>query len=304
MKEICIITITYNSKNYIGEAFRTLEIPCKNGSLEWIVVDNASQDGTAEYIKKEFPWITVIKSEGNLGFGRGNNLGVRHSQAPFILFLNPDAVIELEAVLHMLKFMKENPKASITAPAIIEPEGTLQPWFLFPTPLRILIGAIGLDRIFKQMFYIDPGSVPHDVDCVGGAVFMVRRDVFEALNGFDPKYFLYWEETDLCLRANQSGWSIWTIGEAVARHTNAVSAKTHNKPMYAGCISEHFFQSRYYYLQKHYGKTLAFITEIGELILLFCYSLLGRLLNRSFKNKLKDRLSGPVFQLPKDVYRN
>ncbi|MFH0976962.1 MAG: glycosyltransferase family 2 protein [Spirochaetota bacterium] len=301
MKEICIITITYNSKNYIGEAFRTLEIPCKSGIIEWIVVDNASQDATADYIKKEFPWITVIKSEENLGFGRGNNLGVRHTQAPFILFLNPDAVIDPEAVQCMLTFMKENLKAGITAPAIVEPEGTLQPWFLFPTPLRIFIQSIGLDRIFKQLFYIHPGSPPRKVDCVGGAVFMVRRNVFESLNGFDPKFFLYWEETDLCLRAVLGGWEIWTIGEAVARHTNAVSAKTHNKPMYAGCISEHFFQSRYYYLQKHYGKILAGITEVGELILLFCYSLLGRLINRSFKSKFRERLSGTVLQLPKNA---
>ena len=300
-KEISIITKTYNSKDYIGEAFRTLEIPCKNGIIEWIVVDNASKDGTAEFIEKEFPWITTIKSNENLGFGRGNNLGAQHSSAPYILFLNPDAVIDLDAIQCMLAFMKENPKAGITAPAIIEPEGTLQPWFLFPTPLRILIRAIGLDRFFKQMFYINPGSSPRIVECVGGAVFMVRKDVFEKLNGFDPRFFLYWEETDLCLRATHSGCEIWTVGKAVARHTNAVSAKTHNKPMYAGCISEHFFQSRYYYLQKHYGKILAGITEIGELVLLFFYSLLGRLANRSFKIRFKERLSGTVLQLPKNV---
>ena len=301
MKEISIITVTYNSKNYIGEAFRVLEFPCKNGIIEWIVVDNASQDDTADYIKKKFPWITVIESGKNLGFGRGNNLGIRHSHAPFILFLNPDAVIEYENVKIMLEFMKDNPKAGITAPAIIEPEGTLQPWFLFPTPLRIFITAIGFDRFFKQMFYIEPSSPPQKVECVGGAVFMIRRDMFEQLNGFDPEFFLYWEETDLCLRAAHKRWEIWTVGEAIARHTNAVSAKTHNKAMYAGCISEHFFQSRFYYLQKHYGKILAIITEVGELILLFCYSLLGRLLNRSFKNKLKDRLSGPTLQLPKKI---
>ncbi|PKL39678.1 MAG: hypothetical protein CVV44_05505 [Spirochaetae bacterium HGW-Spirochaetae-1] len=301
MKEISIITVTYNSKDYIGEAFRALEAPCKDGIVEWIVVDNASQDDTADFISKEFPWIEVIKSEENLGFGRGNNLGVRHSQAPYILFLNPDAVIDMPTIECMLTFMKENPKAGITAPAIIEPEGTLQPWFLFPTPLRIFIRAIGLDRLFKQMFYINPGSLPQLVECVGGAVFTVRRDVFEELSGFDPKFFLYWEETDLCLRATQNGWEIWTIGEAVARHTNAVSAKTHNKPMFAGCISEHFFRSRYYYLQKHYGKLHAWLTETVELILLFIYSLAGRLTNRSFKYKLRERLSGTLYKLPEDV---
>ena len=304
MKEISIITVTYNSKNYIGEAFRTLEIPCKNGMMEWIVVDNASQDSTAEFINEEFPWITVIKSEKNLGFGRGNNLGSQHSEAPFILFLNPDAVIDTEGVQCMLAFMKENPKAGITAPAIIEPEGTLQPSFLFPTPLRIFICAIGLDRFFKQMFYINPGAPPQIAECVGGAVFMVRRDVFKELNGFDPRFFLYWEETDFCLRAARCGWEIWTLGEAVARHTNAVSAKTHNKPMYAGCISEHFFQSRYYYLQKHNGKISAAFTEIIELILIFCHSLAGKVTNRPFKNKFKERLSGTVLQLPEDVQRN
>ena len=301
MKEISIITVTYKSKAYIGEAFRALEIPCRNGNIEWIVVDNASQDGTAEFIEKEFPWITVIKSEKNLGFGRGNNLGVEHSSAPFILFLNPDAIIDYEAIQKMIPFMKDNPKAGITAPAIIEPEGSLQPWFLFPTPLRILMGAMGLDRFFKQLFYINPDSPPQKVECVGGAVFIVRRDLFNGLNGFDPRFFLYWEETDLCLRAAHSGWEIWTIGEAVARHTNAVSAKTHDKPMYAGCISEHFFRSRYYYLQKHYGKITAFFTETGELILLFFYSLFGRLLNRSFKKKFSDRFSGTVLRTPENI---
>jgi GT2 family glycosyltransferase len=300
MKEITVITVTYNSKDYIGEAFHALQAPCENGIVEWIVVDNASHDGTAEYINNEFPWITVVTSNENLGFGRGNNLGVRYSNAPYILFLNPDAVIDMPAIEHMLFFMKANPQVGITAPAIIEPEGTLQPWFLLPTPKRILISAIGLDRFFKQLFYIHPGSAPRRAECVGGAVFLVRTDLFHALGGFDPRFFLYWEETDLCLRASEKGWQIWTIGDAVARHTNAVSAKTHNKPMWAGCIAEHFFRSRYYYLQKHYGKFRAATTEVLELLLLFMYSLLGRLLNRSFKNKINLRLSGTILQLPED----
>lgn len=298
MNEISIITVTYNSKQYVGEAFQSLRIPCKKKILEWIVIDNASPDRTAEFIQKEYPWIKTIKSDVNLGFGSGNNLGVKNSHAPFLLFINPDAIIDWADLQKMLTFMKKNPKVGITAPAIIEPEGTLQPWFKFPTPLRILSKAIGFDRIFKQMFYIIPGSEPQIVECIGGAVFMIRRELFEKLNGFDPRFFLYWEETDLCLRASQLGWEIWTVGEAVARHTNAVSAKTHKKPMYAGCISEHFFQSRYYYFQKHYGKIIAGIIEISEIFLLFIYSILGWLTNRSFKNNLKDRLTGTIMKLP------
>ncbi len=301
MKEITVITVTYNSKEYIGEAFRTLENPCKNDILEWIVVDNDSQDGTAEFIEKEFPWITVIKSGGNIGFGRGNNLGYQHSQTPYVLFLNPDAVIDMEAIQSLLVFLKKHNKVGIAAPAIIEPEGSLQPSFLFPTPMRILIHAIGLDRFFKQLCYIEPGSSPRRADWVGGAAFLVKKEMFEQLSGFDPRFFLYWEETDLCFRANQKDWEIWTVGESVARHTNAVAAKTHNKAMHAGCISEYFFQSRYYYLQKHYGRVLAGITEIGELVLLFCYSIVGRIFNRSFKSKFRDRLSGTILQLPKEV---
>lgn len=298
MSKITVVIVTYHSRGCISDALAALAVAIQEGLVECTVVDNESKDGTAEFIEQQYPWVRLMRAGENLGFGRGCNLGYKDSQSDYILFLNPDAVIEPDAIRLLLNFMEKGPRVGIAAPAIIEPQGTLQPSFVFPSPASILAEAVGLNRFIRFFRYIIPGSAPRRVDCVGGALMLVRRTLLDQLNGFDPRYFLYFEETDLCLRASRAGWEVWTVGEAIARHTNAVSTLVDAKPMHRGCIAEHFYQSRYYYLVTNYGRFMGRTTELGELVLLANRSLFRALFGRRPDHRFRERLQAPFLKLP------
>ena len=144
---------------------------------------------------------------------------------------------------------------------------------------------------------IVPGSEPFKTNWVCGAVLLIRKNLFDELKGFDPRFFLYFEETDLCRRALAQGAEIWALGRAVATHGTGASAVMLKGEMYRGCIAEHFFRSRYYYLVKHHGWLTAASTEICELLVMTALALPRWLLRRK-RGQLRMRLRAPILSMP------
>jgi GT2 family glycosyltransferase len=129
---------------------------------------------------------------------------------------------------------------------------------------------------------------------------LLRREMVTSLGGFDPRFFLYFEETDLCLRAARRGWQIWTVGEAVGRHVNAAVARSVSKRMMWGAIPEHYFRSRFYYMTKNFGRGLAVLAEIGEIACMILRAAVDKVRGRTYSD-LTGRLQSPVLRMPRPL---
>jgi GT2 family glycosyltransferase len=291
--QVTVVIVTYNSQDHIRECLAGLRPGHERGLLRCVVVDNTSADATPTILDGERSWITAIAAGGNLGFGRGCNVGLARASTPYVLFLNPDAVLDPGALTTLLQFMEGRPQAGIAGPAIVEAGEHLQAAGPYTTPRTILSTALG--RSANRS--IRPGDPPRRVGWVCGAALLARTELVRRLGGFDPRFFLYFEETDLCRRAQAAGGEVWAIGQAVARHVSAAStAGTSAKPP-GWCIPRHYFQSRYYYLCKHHGRLAAIATEAAELALLAAYGAACRLRGKRDR-RFVDRLRAPMFSLP------
>lgn len=291
------IIVTYRSMSTIPETLRQLRECRDAGLLDCIVVDNDSSDGTADWVEREEPWVTVIRSRENLGFGRANNLGIARARSPFVLFLNPDAAIDATNLRLLLDFFEQHPRAGILGPTICNRGVFDQPTMPFPTlgaTLRESMPGLGGPVLGK---IIDPDDPPYRVDWLCGAVLLVRRDLLERLGGFDPRFFLYFEETDLCYRARQLGAEIWAVPHAAGTHVAGTSARATDKLLFRGCIAEHYFRSRFYFNVKHYGRIGATFVEAVELLMTVLRLPVRMLLGRD-TTEARIRLRSPFFRTP------
>ncbi len=292
---VTAVIVSYQSEGTIAGTMDTLQRANMAGLVECIVVDNNSNDNTLKILDIYASWAKVIAHSDNVGFGRGCNIGLEKVTTEYVLFLNPDAAIDPGAITQLVDFMHENPNAGLIAPAITEPDGLVQGVGNLSSPRVILLNAAPLINA-PQHQPVYPGDDPFRTDWLCGAVLMGRTKLLKKLNGFDPRFFLYYEETDLCRRVLDTGAEIWSVGTAVAHHTGAVSTDTQNNQKFKDCIAEHFFQSRYYYLQKHHGYLLAALTEIVEIFLLGITNVISLALLRGGSELFKERIRGPFLK--------
>lgn len=214
---------------------RSIEDSGYDGLLEVVVVDNNSGDGS-EACALEMQSVTLIKSGQNLGFAKACNLGAHHSTGEYLLFLNPDSCVyhdTFEKVVFAAG-SQNNSKVGIFG---VQLEGEMhsvaRSCARFPTASQFFFQALGVNRIFPSLGS-NMAEWPHDqtmeVDQVIGAFFFVRRELFDRLDGFDERYFVYFEEVDFSLRAKKLGWSSFYLASVQAFHagggtSNQVKAK-------------------------------------------------------------------------------
>ena len=293
---ITVVIVTYCSRGTIGEALDAQREAVDGGLARVVVVDNASTDDTAAFIEESYPWVTLIRSKENLGYGRGCNLGFEQATTPYVLICNPDAVVSASAMGSMLDFLERTPQAGIVAPAIREGGASLQDAGLMTTPGSLLRSALAMGDAYRQRRTIKPGEKPFRTDWVCGAVMLIRSELFRALGGFDPRFFLYFEETDLCRRASARGAELWALGEAVVDHVGGASAKATGESLERSCIAQHFYRSRFYYLIKHFGWVQAISVEALVAAVGLARALRDRVLGRGAAGQPRPRR--PLFRLP------
>jgi N-acetylglucosaminyl-diphospho-decaprenol L-rhamnosyltransferase len=222
MNPVTAIIVTYQSARTLGRALAGARRCHDAGLLDLVVVDNASRDATREILAREAGWARVVLESANHGFGRGCNIGFGHVKSAYTLLLNPDAVIEPPALRTMLEFMDERPDAGIVGPATLcGSDEQLQPTGPYPTPWSTVREALPLLRRRSSAVAIVPGAAPLRTGWVCGAVLMIRSALMRELRGFDPRFFLYWEEIDLCRRAEQAGYENWVLGAGARRASAA-----------------------------------------------------------------------------------
>jgi N-acetylglucosaminyl-diphospho-decaprenol L-rhamnosyltransferase len=291
---VTVVIVTYNSRDTVGDALVPLMKSRDAGAIECIVVDNQSTDRTADFVRAEYPWCTLIESGGNLGFGRAANIGIARSTSPYILLLNPDATLPPEGIERLVAFLDEHPRACAAGPAILSPDGRYQLSGTVLTPKMLLLSALGQPAEVRP---IEPGGLPFRANWISGAVVLIRRTMLDQVGVFDPRYFLYFEETDLWVRAQRAGWELWAVGEAVASHVGGASCNPQTCSTYHGCIAEHYFRSRFYYLIRHFGGPTAVATEMLELVFMAVRVAAG-IIRGAIPYDLVVRLRAPVLRTP------
>jgi GT2 family glycosyltransferase len=225
---LSIIIVNYKSKDKTAKCLESLEKAEWGGlSYEIIVVDNASGDNLL-FLKKAHPEIKIIQSEKNLGMGGGNNLGIKNSSGEFILILNPDTEVKSGAVLKLFNYLKRNESAGIVGPKLLNPDGSLQysclrfPKILTPLLRRTFLGKIFYKSLDKFLMKDFNHNETRGVDWLMGSCLLVRRELLDVSGRlFDERFFMYFEDTELCRRARRFGWKSVYLPEAEVFHDHA-----------------------------------------------------------------------------------
>ncbi|MDD4902531.1 MAG: glycosyltransferase family 2 protein [Patescibacteria group bacterium] len=228
--DLSVVIVNYQSQDKVLKCLDAL-LDADWGDLahEIIVVDNNSGDDLAQ-VKAIFPEVKIIQSEKNLGMGGGNNLGARNSSGEFILILNPDTTVQDDAILKLHQYLRENDQVGIVGPKLLNPDGSLQYSCLrFPkihTPIlrRTFFGELAPRHLNDFLMKEYDHAVTKTVDWLTGSCFLIRREILEKDGHiFDEKYFMYFEDTDLCRRVKAK------YNYDVAYHPEAVVIHDHTR---------------------------------------------------------------------------
>jgi len=227
-----VIIVNYRSYPELTRCLASLEP--ERGRLDGIfVVDHECDLGKAAGVVQRFPWVQLVERRTNEGFATGVNVGARLGTARSLLILNPDCVVVAGACARLMDFLWSRPDTAAAGPRILNSDGTLQGSARrFPNLTTAIAGRSSwLTRVFPgnqlsrwNLPALDAGTDPIDVDWVSGACMLVRRDAFEQIGGMDERFFLYWEDADLCRRLEQAGWHIAYFPGATVVHAGGRSS--------------------------------------------------------------------------------
>jgi N-acetylglucosaminyl-diphospho-decaprenol L-rhamnosyltransferase len=261
---IDIVIVNWNSRDYLFNCIKSLrELAYTPNSFpvnKVIVVDNYSSDQSFEKIEefKDLIPLVLLKNQSNTGFAAACNQGAKYSESEFILFLNPDTELFPDTLESSLSFMRskfcENNKIGICGIQLVDSELKVTPsCSRFPMPSRILATNFGINRLFPKFFDRELMTDFNHletliVDQVKGAFFMVRKSLYNSLQGFDERFFVYYEEVDFSLRAKKEGFSSCFFAEAKIYHKGCGTTDS-----VSGLALFYFLRSRTQYLFKNHN---------------------------------------------------
>ena len=263
-QKISVVIVSYNTREILRACIEQLFAVTKDMDIEVILVDNASRDLSAEMVEESFPIVKLIRSKVNLGFAGANNLGFKEATGEYILLLNPDALVEEGAMQKSLTHIQANPDIGMGGGMLIDRNGQMQPSArLYPSLLNEFLVLTGLAfRYPKSRFFgrfdrtWDDSGRPTRVDWVPGAFTLIRKTALDQVGVFDPRFFLYYEEVDLCYRFNKANWQIWYWPDVLVKHWGGESSKTveHVEISTSGSqLTLWRMRSALMYYRKHHG---------------------------------------------------
>jgi N-acetylglucosaminyl-diphospho-decaprenol L-rhamnosyltransferase len=234
--DVSVVIVSYNTVELTLRCLRQLlDSRTDDISFDVVVVDNASADGSADAIAERFPEVRLIRLAVNVGWGRAVNRGVVASSGRHVLFLNPDAAPAGHPVAELARFARQHPEHGIYAGRTLHPDGTDDMYCCWGLPsLRGYLGfATGLSTAFPNNSWINPEDLPgydrrtvREVPAVSGCCMLVDRKLFNELGGFDPVFFLYSDDIDLCARAAVLGARPVVVPGAAVVHVGGASSSS------------------------------------------------------------------------------
>lgn len=238
MKKLSIVIVSYNTRRLLSDCLESIRTHAGT-EARVIVVDNASTDGSLEMVQTDFPWVRILPNPENLGFARANNIALPRCRGDYILFLNPDTVIFDGTMQKALAYMDRERNVGLAGMRLLNPDGSHQASVEKTYPRQ------RFDKEIRRAF----DSLKGDIAWVKGAAMIARRDAILDIGGFDEDFFLYAEETDLCLRIRQAGWEIGYIDDALITHWGGQSEKP-NLPV---AVWEKKYRAEIRFMKKHYS---------------------------------------------------
>lgn len=213
--KVSFVTVCYHTPHLIRVLLNGIEQATFDFPFEYFLVDNGN-DGTAEMVRERFPWVTVITPGKNIGFGAANNLAFRMARGEYVMLVNPDLTVFPGEMEKLIAYADAQPDAGIIGPLVENPNGTRQESCTrLPTPLMPLYRRTALGRTPFGQRALDTylmrdvsHDAPHDTDTVYGAAMLIRKPVLAAVGHFDERFFMYYEDVDLCRRCKDAGWRV------------------------------------------------------------------------------------------------
>lgn len=234
--DLSVIIVTYKSENLITKCLDSIYESDFIGSFEVVISDNSPNSDTENEIKKaidRYPNLTFIRNNKNEGFSRGNNIAIKKATGEFVLFLNPDMVLEKNTISGIMDFMKDHPEAGAATCLVHLLDGKIDDSCHrgFPTPWRAFCHFSKLSKIFPKsklfagynLTYLD-FSKTHEIDSLAGSFMLIRYSLGKKLNWWDEDYFFYGEDIDFCYRIKKLGYKIYFVPKYKALHYKGVSS--------------------------------------------------------------------------------
>jgi GT2 family glycosyltransferase len=236
MPALSICMVSLNCRRVVEDCLESL----RRGTFrdyEIIIADNASVDGTLEYLRAQ-PDVRLIENGYNAGFTKGTNQGITAGSGKYILWLNTDTILREDSLEKLIGFLEMHERAGIVGPKVLNADGTFQPQCKrgFPTPFASFAYALHLDRIWpkneafsRYLLRNIPDDATSIVGAVSGCCLLARREVFEAIGPLDEEMFGFGEDLDWCVRAAKGGWEVWYFPQSVIVHLKGQGG-AHSKP--------------------------------------------------------------------------
>ena len=259
MPKLSIIIVNYNVKEFILNLLKSITSAAKDFSYEVIIVDNASDDGSIEVIKEKYPSVNLIVNNKNVGFGKANNQALLQAKGEFFLLLNPDTIVKEDTFEKMFDFFERNPEAGMAGCKVLNPDGTLQLACRrsFPGPWTSFTKVTGLSSLFPKsklfakynLTYLDENK-SYEVDAISGSFMFIRKEVYEKIGGFDPEFFMYGEDLDLCYRVQKSGYKVYYVHSTEIIHYKGESTKRSSLDE-----TKVFYDAMHLFVKKHFSSS-------------------------------------------------
>jgi GT2 family glycosyltransferase len=270
--QLSVIIVNYNVREFLDHALTSIRKAMRGIRGEILVVDNASDDGSVDMLRRRYPDVVRIVNSTNVGFAKANNLALRRARGAYLLLINPDTIVQEDTFRVMLKFFEEHPNVGLAGCKILNPDGSFQLACRrsFPTPWVAFTKIVGLSALFPgsklfgryNLTYLNPDE-SYEVDAVSGSFMMLRREVYERVGGLDEDFFMYGEDLDWCYRIQQAGWKIYYVPQTQIIHYKGESTRRSN-------IDElkAFYEAMELFVKKHLSRSflMSLLIRFGILV--------------------------------------
>lgn len=288
MVDVSIIIVNYNTWQLTVDCIQSICDQTIEVTYEIIVVDNSSSDASVDNIKKHHPFVTLIESKKNLGFGRGNNLAAMQAKGKYLFFLNSDTLLVNDAISVLKNYMDSHSNVGICG-------GNLYDIHMNPkhSHLRVFPSIFNdydlatrrlLSRVFISNMQFNNSGKPLEVAYITGADMMIARELFEQISGFDPDFFLYYEETELTYRVKKMGYKVVNVPASQIIHLEGKSSTVSESKMRI------MQQSRLMFFSKCYSVFYCIVSNINYFVLNIISIMFYCIFNRSEAKRLFQKM--------------
>ncbi|MBN2457231.1 MAG: glycosyltransferase family 2 protein [Sedimentisphaerales bacterium] len=255
--DVSIIIVSWNTRDILRNCMKSVYDKSGKVDFEVIVIDNASDDDSAEMVETNYPQAILIKNEENRGFAVANNQGMKIAKGRYVLLLNSDTVVLEDAIAETVSFSDAHPEAAAVGCKVLNPDRTLQPTcFMFPSAVNMVLSSTYLYKVFPQSRFFGrermswwDRSDTREVDVVTGCFMLVRREAIDQVGMMDERFFMYGEETDWCYRFKKSGCKVFFTPCAQIIHFGGQSTRQRATEMILRRMG-----SRLLFFEKHGGR--------------------------------------------------